>query len=72
VIGVTGQYSATDKLLTGRENLMLMADLYHLGRGQGKRPRTEELLERFRPDHGGGASWPPPTPAACSASSTWQ
>jgi ABC-2 type transport system ATP-binding protein len=42
----TGQYSATDKLLTGRENLMLVADLYHLGRAQAK-ARTEELLERF-------------------------
>jgi ABC-2 type transport system ATP-binding protein len=46
VIGVTGQYSAVDKLLTGRENLMLMADLYHLGRVRAK-ARTEELLERF-------------------------
>jgi ABC-2 type transport system ATP-binding protein len=46
VIGVTGQYSAVDKLLTGRENLMLMADLYHLGRARA-RARTEELLERF-------------------------
>jgi ABC-2 type transport system ATP-binding protein len=46
VIGVTGQYSAVDKLLTGRENLMLMADLYHLGRA-GARVRIEELLERF-------------------------
>ena len=46
VIGVTGQYSAVDKLLTGRENLMLMADLYHLGRARAK-ARTEELLERF-------------------------
>src|SRR5438874_10256706 len=26
-IGVTGQYSAVDKLLTGEENLLLMADL---------------------------------------------
>jgi ABC-2 type transport system ATP-binding protein len=46
VIGVTGQYSAVDKLLTGRENLMLMADLYHLGRARAK-ARTEELLEQF-------------------------
>src|SRR5712691_1955951 len=45
-IGVTGQYSAVDKLLTGRENLMLMADLHHLGRVQGRR-RTAELLEQF-------------------------
>jgi ABC-2 type transport system ATP-binding protein len=46
VIGVTGQYSATDKLLTGRENLMLMADLFHLGRASA-RARIDELLERF-------------------------
>ena len=46
VIGVTGQYSAVDKLLTGRENLLLMADLYHLGRARAK-ARTEELLQRF-------------------------
>jgi ABC-2 type transport system ATP-binding protein len=46
VIGVTGQYSAVDTLLTGRENLMLMADLHHLGRARAK-ARTGELLERF-------------------------
>ena len=46
VIGVTGQYSAVDELLTGRENLMLMADLYHLGRA-GAKARTGELLGQF-------------------------
>jgi ABC-2 type transport system ATP-binding protein len=46
VIGVTGQYSAVDTMLTGRENLMLMAGLYHLGRARA-RARAEELLERF-------------------------
>jgi ABC-2 type transport system ATP-binding protein len=45
-IGVTGQYSAIDKLLTGQENLLLMADLHHLSRKDGKRKATE-LLERF-------------------------
>jgi ABC-2 type transport system ATP-binding protein len=45
-IGVTGQFSAVDDLLTGRENLRLMADLHHLGRAAGRR-RTAELLERF-------------------------
>jgi ABC-2 type transport system ATP-binding protein len=45
-IGVTGQYSAVDKLLTGRENLLLMADLKHLPRRDGKR-KAAELLERF-------------------------
>ncbi len=46
LIGVTGQFSAVDNLLTGEENLRLMADLRHLGRHEGKR-RTAELLERF-------------------------
>jgi ABC-2 type transport system ATP-binding protein len=45
-IGVTGQYSAVDKLLTGEENLILMADLHHLGRAEGRR-RAVDLLERF-------------------------
>jgi ABC-2 type transport system ATP-binding protein len=45
-IGVTGQYSAVDKLLSGRENLLLMADLHHLGRAAG-RARAEELLRQF-------------------------
>ena len=45
-IGVTGQFSAVDNLLTGEENLILMADLHHLGRAEGRR-RAAELLERF-------------------------
>jgi ABC-2 type transport system ATP-binding protein len=45
-IGVTGQFSAVDELLTGEENLVLMADLLHLGRRAGRR-RAGELLERF-------------------------
>jgi ABC-2 type transport system ATP-binding protein len=46
VIGVTGQFSAVDSLLTGEENLGLMADLAHLDRRTGRR-RASELLERF-------------------------
>ncbi|WP_238013909.1 ATP-binding cassette domain-containing protein [Dactylosporangium sp. AC04546] len=45
-IGVTGQFSAVDNLLTGRENLALMADLHHLGRAAGRR-RVAELLDQF-------------------------
>jgi ABC-2 type transport system ATP-binding protein len=45
-IGVTGQFSAVDELLTGRENLALMADLHHLARGTA-RDRIDQLLERF-------------------------
>jgi ABC-2 type transport system ATP-binding protein len=45
-IGVTGQFSAVDDLLTAEENLILMADLHHLGKREGRR-RAAELLERF-------------------------
>jgi ABC-2 type transport system ATP-binding protein len=46
VIGLTGQFSAVDGLLTGEENLRLMADLHHLSRADGRR-RAAGLLERF-------------------------
>jgi ABC-2 type transport system ATP-binding protein len=46
LIGVTGQFSAVDNLLTGAENLRLMADLRHLGREAGHR-RVTQLLEQF-------------------------
>src|SRR6185437_15537831 len=46
LVGVTGQFAAVDELLTGQENLQLMADLKHLGAAEGKRVTTE-LLERF-------------------------
>jgi ABC-2 type transport system ATP-binding protein len=53
VIGVTGQFSAVDNLLTGEENLNLMADLRHLERTEGRR-RTAELLDRFDLAEAGG------------------
>ncbi|MFK8849999.1 ATP-binding cassette domain-containing protein [Streptomyces sp. Ac-502] len=45
-IGVTGQFSAVDNLLTAEENLLLMADLHHLDRREGRR-RAKDLLRRF-------------------------
>jgi ABC-2 type transport system ATP-binding protein len=45
-IGVTGQFAAIDELLTGRENLRLMADLAHLPAPEA-RARVDELLDRF-------------------------
>ena len=45
-IGVTGQFAAVDELLTGQENLQLMADLKRLGSGEANRVVTD-LLERF-------------------------
>jgi ABC-2 type transport system ATP-binding protein len=43
-IGVTGQFAAVDELLTGRENLRMMADLKRI-RPAGE--LTAQLLERF-------------------------
>jgi ABC-2 type transport system ATP-binding protein len=45
-IGVTGQFAAVDELLTGQENLQLMADLNRLGSGDARRVVTD-LLARF-------------------------
>src|SRR5690554_3792632 len=45
-IGLTGQFSAVDKLLTGEENLLLMARLRHLGAKRSK-SRVAELLDQF-------------------------
>ncbi|MFJ3233442.1 ATP-binding cassette domain-containing protein [Streptomyces sp. NPDC086787] len=45
-IGVTGQFSAVDGLITGEENMLLMADLHHLSRREGRRVAAD-LLERF-------------------------
>ncbi|MGE6737802.1 ATP-binding cassette domain-containing protein, partial [Streptomyces sp. NPDC059900] len=41
-----GQFSAVDGLITGEENMLLMADLHHLSRREGRRAAAE-LLERF-------------------------
>src|SRR5690242_7407555 len=45
-IGLTGQFAAVDDLLTGEENLAMMAALHHLGRAERRR-RTAELLTQF-------------------------
>ncbi|WP_327148071.1 ATP-binding cassette domain-containing protein [Nocardia sp. NBC_01329] len=45
-IGVTGQYAALDKVLTGTENLHMVGRLLHLNRAE-VRQRTSDLLERF-------------------------
>jgi ABC-2 type transport system ATP-binding protein len=45
-IGLTGQFAAVDEYLTGRENIELVGQLYHLGRTETKR-RAQELLKQF-------------------------
>lgn len=46
VIGLTGQSAAVDEMLTGRENLIMMGELYRLTKTSAK-ARAEELLKRF-------------------------
>jgi ABC-2 type transport system ATP-binding protein len=46
VIGLAGQYAAVDENLSGRENLVMVGQLYHLG-SRRARERADELLERF-------------------------
>jgi ABC-2 type transport system ATP-binding protein len=43
-ISLTGQFAAVDEILTGRENLVLIAELRHLDR---PRAVADELLARF-------------------------
>ena len=57
-IGVTGQFSAVDNMLTGEENLLLMADLHHLSRREG-RQRAAELLDALRAERRGQEDCPP-------------
>ena len=46
IIGLTGQSAAVDELLTGRENLVMMGQLYRLTKRSAK-TRAEELLRQF-------------------------
>ena len=46
IIGLAGQYPAVDEDLTGKENLEMIGQLYHLGNAKS-RTRAGELLETF-------------------------
>ncbi len=45
-IGLTSQYAAVDEFLSGRENLEMMGQLFHLSKSDSKK-RAQELLEQF-------------------------
>ncbi|WP_298327401.1 ATP-binding cassette domain-containing protein [Haloactinopolyspora sp.] len=45
-IGLTGQYAAVDEVLSGRQNLIMFARLFHLS-PRAARARADELLEQF-------------------------
>jgi ABC-type multidrug transport system ATPase subunit len=46
-IGLAGQYAAVDEMLTGRENLPLVGQLYHPGRAE-RRQQAERMLQQFQ------------------------
>jgi ABC-2 type transport system ATP-binding protein len=46
VIGLAGQYAAVDEILTGRENLVMVGQLYRLSTAEARR-RADDILERF-------------------------
>jgi len=50
-ISLTGQFAAVDEILTGRENLVLVAELRHLN---NPHERADELLARFDLVEAGG------------------
>jgi ABC-2 type transport system ATP-binding protein len=52
-IGLAGQHAAVDDDLTGRENLLILGLMQHLGRRRA-RARAAELLERFGLADAGG------------------
>jgi ABC-2 type transport system ATP-binding protein len=45
-IGLTGQQTAVDEILSARQNLRMFGRLFHLGKEQASQ-RTEELLDHF-------------------------
>jgi len=46
LIGLAGQFAAVDEFQTGRENITMVGNLYHLPKAQVKK-RTNEILEQF-------------------------
>ena len=68
-ISLTGQYAAVDDMLTGAENLVMMAELRHLSR-RAARARPVSCSP-----NSAWATWlaagSPPTPADCGGGSTW-
>ena len=70
VIGVTGQFSAVDNLLTGEENLHADGRAAPPGSQRGRR-RVAELLETLRPGRRRGDDAARRTRAACGGGSTW-
>ena len=67
-ISLTGQFTAVDEILTGRENLVLVARLRHLADPRGL---ADALLARFGLTDAAAAGCRR-TRAACGGASTWR
>ena len=66
-ISLTGQFAAVDEILTGRENLVLVARLRHL-KGAGQ--IADDLLARFQLTDAAAATGGRRIPGACAAAWT--
>ena len=69
-IGLAAQDATVDGLLTGRENLVMIGELHHLGRAGRARPRRR-AARAVRPRRRRATASSRPTPAACAGGSTW-
>ena len=47
IIGLAGQYAAVDEFLTGRENIVMAGQLYHLSKKEAD-DRAQKILERLQ------------------------
>jgi ABC-2 type transport system ATP-binding protein len=64
---LTGQFAAVDDILTGRENLVLVARLRHLGNPQQV---ADDLLQRFALTEAGARKVSTYSGVGCAAGST--
>ena len=70
LLGLAAQDAIVDSLLTGRENLVMIGELHHLGRRTAK-ARADELPPTS-PSRRRVGAWRRPAPAGCAGASTWR
>ena len=70
LLGLAAQDATVDSLLTGRENLVMIGELHHLGRAVRRPGPTSCSRSSTSTTPAGG--WRRPTPAACAGASTWR
>ena len=70
LLGLAAQDATVDSLLTGRENLVMIGELHHLGRRTAK-ARADELPPTS-PSRRRVGAWRRPDPAGCAGASTWR